>query len=84
MFLVTYGCWHEGLLVFTPSQTDTQEEVPGEETYIVTVDDILGLKLNAQLVVINTGFTPYRKGFIESGYLLPSVFLAAGKIFRLL
>ena len=55
------------------------EEVPGEETYIVTVDDILGLKINAQLVVINTGFTPYRKLLMSPGYLLPSAFLAAGK-----
>lgn len=76
---VTYGCWQEGLLVFAPSQVDSQEEIPSEDAFLVTVDDILGLKINAQLIVINTGFTPYRKGFVDTGYKLPSAFLAAGK-----
>ena len=77
-FSVTYGCWKEGLLAFTPSQIDSPDDIPSEETYIVTVDDILGLKINAQLVVINTGFTPYRKALVDPGFKLPSAFLAAG------
>ena len=63
---------------------DSDVDVPGEETYIVTVDDILGLKINAKLVVLNMGFTPYRKEIIGAGYLLPSAFLAAGKFLKIL
>lgn len=76
--IVTYGCWHEGLIVCAPSIVDSIEEVPSEESYLVTADNILSLKLTAQLVVLNMAFNPYRKAVLPDGYLLPSAFIAAG------
>lgn len=62
-----------------PSPVDAGDGVPREESYVITADDILGLKLTAQLVVLNLGYNPYRKDAIPSGYLLPNAFIAAGK-----
>ncbi|WAR31141.1 hypothetical protein MAR_033683 [Mya arenaria] len=39
----------EGLIVMSPSSSDPGETTPGEESYLVTVNDILGLKVTAQL-----------------------------------
>ncbi|XP_052790745.1 tetratricopeptide repeat protein 28-like isoform X2 [Mya arenaria] len=76
--IVSYGCWQEGLIVMSPSSSDPGETTPGEESYLVTVNDILGLKVTAQLVVLNLGYSPYRKNILRPGYLLPSAFIAAG------
>ena len=74
----TYGSWEEGLLAFSPSPSEVNGGIPTEESYLVTADDILGIRLTAQLVVMSTGYTPFRQTDITSGYLLPSAFIAAG------
>lgn len=65
--------------MLAPSPTDTGDDIPTEESYLISADDILGLRLTAQLVVLNLGFNPYRRETLQSGYLLPSAFIAAGK-----
>ncbi|KAL5012513.1 hypothetical protein ScPMuIL_011064 [Solemya velum] len=76
--IVTFGCWEEGLLVMSPNPIQVGEGPPQEQTYLVTADDIASLKLCAQLVVLNMGYTPYRKDSTLCGYKLPSAFLSAG------
>ncbi|XP_053380746.1 tetratricopeptide repeat protein 28-like isoform X2 [Mercenaria mercenaria] len=76
--IVTYGCWHEGLIALAPSPVDAGEDIPTEDSYVISADDILGLKLTAQLVVLNMAHNAYRRETIQSGYLLPSAFIAAG------
>ena len=61
-----------------PSPVDTGEGIPREESYVITADDILGLRLTAQLVVLNLGYNPYRKDTLPCGFLLPNAFIAAG------
>lgn len=66
-----------------PSPVDKGDGVPREESYVVTADDILGLRLTAQLVVLNLGYNPYRKDSLPSGYLLPNAFIATGSCYIL-
>lgn len=75
---VTFGCWEEGLIVMSPNLIQVEAGPPREQTYLVTAEDIASLHLCAQLVVLNLGFTPYRKDFSHCGYKLPSAFLSAG------
>ncbi|XP_052220078.1 tetratricopeptide repeat protein 28-like [Dreissena polymorpha] len=76
--IATYGCWQEGLMVMSPSRVDGGEGTPPQESYVITVNDVLGLKLTAQLVVLSLGHSPYRADNLQAGYLLPSAFIAAG------
>ncbi|XP_069120674.1 tetratricopeptide repeat protein 28-like isoform X2 [Argopecten irradians] len=79
LHIASYGCYKEGLLVFSPSPVQLEEGPPKESSYLVTVEDILDLKLSAQLVVLNVGYSPYRlKETINPGYELAGAFLAAG------
>jgi len=80
---VSYGCLHEGSIVTTPAPVDPDSPTPAEESYLVTVDDILSLKVTAQLVVLSLGHSPYRRQVTPPGYLLPSAFIAAGAFFSL-
>ncbi|XP_060081998.1 tetratricopeptide repeat protein 28-like [Ylistrum balloti] len=79
LHIATYGCFKEGLLVLSPSPVQLVEGPPKEPSYLVTVEDILDLKLSAELVTLNVGYSPYRlKETINPGYELASAFLAAG------
>ncbi|XP_041369335.1 tetratricopeptide repeat protein 28-like [Gigantopelta aegis] len=77
LHIATHGCWKEGLLVFCPDPDNVQEGPPDVSSYIVSPADIHNIKLNAQLVVLNCGYTPSRKDMLTS-LVLPSVFLSAG------
>ncbi|KAJ8300636.1 hypothetical protein KUTeg_022155 [Tegillarca granosa] len=77
----TYGCWKEGLLAFSPNPVKLEEGPNLESSYIVTADEILGLKLMADLVVLNVGYSPHRKtDYVMSNYKLPGAFISAGAL----
>ncbi|KAK6195644.1 hypothetical protein SNE40_001029 [Patella caerulea] len=78
--IATYGCLEKGYLVFSPNPRSQRldKSLPTEESYLVRPEDILNIKLQCQLVVINVGYTPNRSQFIQPGYILPALFLAAG------
>ncbi|KAK7094678.1 tetratricopeptide repeat protein 28-like [Littorina saxatilis] len=75
--IATHACLEEGMLLVTPDPNLADKDAD-DTSHMVTVEDILTSKLQAQLVVISGGFTPVRKSFIANGYRLPAVFLAAG------
>lgn len=78
--LASHGCWKEGYLVFTPGEIKLQSGPPQQSSYILTLEDILHLKLRAKIVVLNVGYGPNRsKECIPPGFALPSAFLNAGK-----
>ncbi|KAL3871452.1 hypothetical protein ACJMK2_039449 [Sinanodonta woodiana] len=76
--IATYGCWQKGLLCMTPNPVQVWDGTAPESSYLITSDEILGLHLIAQLVVLSVGHGPDRKTPLQAGYPLPSVFLSAG------
>ena len=83
MFPATIGCLREGFLVFAPSGTSAAgggdgETIPSMHSYVVTLDEIVQLRLVARLVVLSCGFGVRSRHDVDKGYILPSAFLAAG------
>ncbi|XP_061183714.1 tetratricopeptide repeat protein 28-like isoform X2 [Saccostrea echinata] len=77
--IASYGCWKEGFIVFTPGEVKLHEGPPQESSYLLSLEDIIQLKLKAQIVVLNIGYGPNRyKECIPPGFTLPSAFLNAG------
>ena len=53
---------------------------PQQSSFVLSLEDILHLKLRAQIIVLNVGYGPNRsKECIPPGYILASAFLNAGK-----
>ena len=72
------ACIQEGLLVFAPNRDVSGENPPTMHAYVVTVEEILRLRLVARLVVLSCGFGPHERDFVDDGHLLANSFLVAG------
>ena len=72
------ACIQEGLLVFAPNRDVSGENPPTTHAYVVTVEEILRLRLVARLVVLSCGFGPHERDFVDDGHLLANSFLVAG------
>ncbi|ESO98992.1 hypothetical protein LOTGIDRAFT_231307 [Lottia gigantea] len=75
--IATFGCLEKGYLVMTPNSRNEDNPLP-EESYLITPEDILNIKLQAQLVVLNVGYSPTRQQYIHPSFILPTLFLASG------
>ncbi|XP_055516381.1 tetratricopeptide repeat protein 28-like isoform X1 [Leucoraja erinacea] len=76
--IATYGSWEEGVLLFTPHPPPAAGELVDERSYLLTIPEILELKLKAKVVVLSSCGDG---GTIQDSVpplILPSAFLRAG------
>ncbi|XP_043575668.1 tetratricopeptide repeat protein 28-like [Chiloscyllium plagiosum] len=52
--IATYGSWEDGVLVFTPHPPPVAGELVEERSYLLTIPEILELKLKAKIVVLSS------------------------------
>ena len=79
-FEATYGCLKEGLLVCSPDpdRHKPHDEPPLQDSYMVTVEEILTCPLVARLIVLSSGHGSYNVNHTDTRLTLASAFLAAG------
>lgn len=66
--------------MFAPNTNRCEVGIPTMHSYVVTVEEIMQLKLVARLVVLSCGNGPHARNYIDEGFLLPSAFLSAGDV----
>ena len=81
-FTATHGCLKEGLIVCTPDpdRHEPADEPPLQDSYIVTVEEILSCSVTARLIVLSSAHGSTQINHRHSSLTLASAFLAAGKI----
>ncbi|XP_067825622.1 tetratricopeptide repeat protein 28-like [Heptranchias perlo] len=76
--IATYGSWEDGVLLFTPHPPPAAGELVEERSYLLTIPEILELKLKARIVVLSSCG---EGGTAQDPVLpleLPTAFLRAG------
>ncbi|XP_078282290.1 uncharacterized protein LOC144608419 isoform X2 [Rhinoraja longicauda] len=76
--IATYGSWEEGVLLFTPHPPPAAGELVDERSYLLTIPEILELKLKAKVVVLSSCGDGGTTQDSVPPLILPSAFLRAG------
>eukprot|EP00062_Callorhinchus_milii_P014861 gi/632964777/ref/XP_007898562.1/ PREDICTED: tetratricopeptide repeat protein 28-like [Callorhinchus milii] len=78
--IATFGSWEDGVLVFAPYPPTNAQERADERTFLLTIPEILELKLIAKIVVLSSCWDGVLDQEPVLSFDLPTAFLRAGAI----